>query len=161
MVKWCIARIYDPRFQGSYICAIHHLTMLHIIYTLIRYSGDAILSHDQVVYIFHIHLLGGVYENIPPALRIGSSIYIDIHHHPMYFRCTSSVTMLCGVCMRMWYVLSAWLYHCGVESECVYAAGCLCPCPCVSLNVKVFQEVCISVFVHGRNVGFSCMCTHV
>ena len=106
MVKWCIAHIYDPRFQGSYICAIHHLTMLHIIYTLIRYSGDAILS--QVVYIFHIHLLGGVYENIPPALRIGISIYIDIHHHPMYFRCTSSVTMLlwsvhayvvCIVCM--------------------------------------------------------------
>ena len=63
--------------------------------------------------------------------------------------------------MRMWYVLSAWLYHCAFESECVYAAGCLCPCPCVSLNVKVFQEVCIPVFVHGRNVGFSCMCTHV
>lgn len=31
----------------------------------------------QVVYIFHTHLLG-VYENIPPALSIGISVYVII-----------------------------------------------------------------------------------
>ena len=54
--------------------------MIHIIYMLIRYSGDAILI--QVVYIFHIHLLGGVYEKYTTCAqnrdqRIYIYIYVD------------------------------------------------------------------------------------
>ena len=63
--------------------------------------------------------------------------------------------------MCMWYVLSDCIIVGLRVSVCMHAAGCLSPCTCVFLNVNSCAEVCIAVFVQGRNVGFSCMCKHV
>ena len=53
---------------------------------------------EQVVYIFYAHLFGGVYENIPPALRIGIRgiyIYIYICLHVVCTRLCTSYASAC------------------------------------------------------------------
>ena len=56
--------------------------------------------------------------------------------------------------MRMWYV---YCLH-----GCIIVRLRVSTCVCIQQGVCVHvHEVCIPVFVQGRKVGFSCMCTHV